>query len=108
MEAILVFAAFIIAFFFLPEMYGPVLLGRKAARIRRETGCQDIYNPHERIELDLKSIIQKQLSRPLLMLFTEPMVTAIAIYASFVYSLLYLCLKSSLSSSSKTADGHQS
>src|SRR6187402_571905 len=74
-------------------MYGPVLLDRKAARLRKETGNQEIYNPHERIELDVKSIMRKQLTRPLLLLFTEPMVTAIAVYASFVYALLYLCLE---------------
>jgi hypothetical protein len=45
------------------------------------------------MKLDLKSIVTKQLSRPVLMLFTEPMVTAIALYASFVYALLFLTLE---------------
>ncbi|OQV09709.1 hypothetical protein CLAIMM_13801 [Cladophialophora immunda] len=91
LEAIIVFSSFGVSLFFLPEVYDPVLLDRKAERLRKETGNQDIYNPHEQIELDVKSIVQKQLARPLQMLCTEPQASAIAVYASFVYALLYLC-----------------
>ncbi|ETI29416.1 hypothetical protein G647_01869 [Cladophialophora carrionii CBS 160.54] len=80
-------------YFCMPEMYPPVLLKRKAQRLRNETGNALYYHPQERIKVDLKSIITKQLSRPLMMLFTEPMVTCIAFYASFVYSILYLTLQ---------------
>jgi MFS family permease len=92
-EAIFVFAIFGVCVFAFPEMYGPVLLKWRAARLRKETGNQALYHPHERMKLDLKSIIRKQFSRPILMLFTEPMVTAIAVYASFVYGLLFLTLE---------------
>ncbi|KAF1992266.1 MFS general substrate transporter [Aulographum hederae CBS 113979] len=87
--AIWVFAVFVLAFFCLPEMYAPVLLKRKAQRMRKETGNSSLYHPHEQMKLDFKSIVSKHFSRPLLMLTTEPMVTAIALYASFVYALLY-------------------
>jgi hypothetical protein len=74
-------------------MYPPVLLKWKAQRLRKQTGNKAYYHPHERIKVDVKSIITKQLSRPLKMLFTEPMVTLIAFYASFVYAILYLTLQ---------------
>ncbi|KAH8899881.1 MFS general substrate transporter [Thozetella sp. PMI_491] len=74
----------------LPETYGPVLLRRKAVRLRKETGDDRYYHPHEEIKLDIGSIITKQLSRPLMMLIIEPMVTCIAFYASFVYGIIYL------------------
>lgn len=45
------------------------------------------------MKLDFKSIATKQLTRPLIMLTTEPMVICIALYASFCYSLLYLTLE---------------
>ena len=79
--------------FFLPELYGPVLLKRRAASLRKSTGNSAYWHPHEKVKLDFKSIISKHLARPLRMLFTEPMVTCIALYASFVYALLYMTLE---------------
>ena len=92
-EAIVVFASFALTVFCLPETYASVLLKRKAQRLRKETGNPNLYHPHENIKLDFKSIVTKQLSRPILMLCTETMVTCIALYASFVYSLLYMTLE---------------
>jgi MFS family permease len=92
-EAIWAFTIFGICLFALPEVYGPVLLKRKAQRLRKETGNQDLYHPHERMKLDPRTVVTKHFTRPLIMLTTEPMVTAIAFYASFVYSLLYLTLE---------------
>lgn len=92
-SAIWAFTIFAVTVFCLPEVYTPVLLKRKAIRLRKETGNEDYYHPHENMKMDFKSLIEKQFSRPLLMLFTEPMVTCIAVYASFVYALLYLTLE---------------
>lgn len=92
-EAIWVFTIFALCVIALPEMYAPLLLHRKAQRLRKETGNEAIYHPHENLKLDFKTIVTKHFSRPLVMLITEPMVTCIAFYASFVYSLLYLTLE---------------
>ncbi len=87
------FAVFILAFFAFPEVFPPVILKRKAKRLRKETGDERYWHPHESQKITLKNIVTKHLSRPLKMLFTEPMVTCIAIYASFVYGLLYMTLE---------------
>lgn len=92
-EAIFVFGITVIAYFFMPELYGPVLLQRKARRLRKETGDNRYWHPHESSTMNFSNIFTKHLSRPLLMLTTEPIVTCIAIYASFVYGLLYLELE---------------
>ncbi|KAF2722909.1 MFS general substrate transporter [Polychaeton citri CBS 116435] len=92
-EAIIVFFSVAVNFFLLPELYAPVLLKHKAQRLRKETGDNRYWHPHEELQLDFKSIVTKQFSRPIKMLFTEPMVTCIAIYASFVYALLYMTLE---------------
>lgn len=92
-EAIWVFAATALAAFTMPELYAPVLLHRKAIKMRKETGDERYHHPHEDIKLDFNSIVTKHLVRPLRMLLTEPMVTCIAIYASFVFGLLYLTLE---------------
>ncbi|KAL8680422.1 MAG: hypothetical protein Q9186_003382 [Xanthomendoza sp. 1 TL-2023] len=91
-EAIWAFTIFIVGLLTLPELYSPVLLKRKAIHLRKVTGNQAYWHPHENVKLDFKSIVTKEISRPLRMLFTEPMVTCMALYASFVYGLLYLTL----------------
>lgn len=93
LEAIWTFTVFTVALFFLPETYAPVLLKRKAQRLRKETGNERWFHPQEKIKLSPKTIITKHLSRPLIMLTTEPMVTCLALYASFVYALLYMTLE---------------
>ncbi|CAK4033850.1 MFS general substrate transporter [Lecanosticta acicola] len=92
-EAIFAFFMFAMTFFTLPELYGPVLLKRKAKRLRRETGDPRYWHPHEAERMNPSNIVTKYFSRPIRMLVTEPMVTAVAIYASFVYGILYLTLE---------------
>ena len=92
-EAIWVFAIFALALVCMPELYAPVLLKQKAQKLRKTTGDNRYWHPHEDTKLDLESIVTKQLSRPLKMLTIEPMVQCIALYASFVYALLYLTLE---------------
>ena len=92
-EAILAFSVFFLTLVCFPEVHPPTLLKRKAEKIRKETGNNLYYHPHEDLKLDFRSIVTKQLSRPIIMLTTEPMVTAIAFYASFVYAVLYMTLE---------------
>lgn len=91
--AIYVFAVTVFEAFFLPETYAPVLLKKRAQQLRKTTGNEALYHPHELVKLDPKSVLTKQITRPLVMLCTEPIVTAISLYASFVYSLLYMTLE---------------
>ena len=92
-QAIWTFAVFALGVFALPEMYAPVLLKFKAQRLRKETGNDKLFHPHETLKLDFKTMVTTHFSRPLLMLVTEPMVTCIALYASFVFALLYMTLE---------------
>ncbi|OQE41020.1 hypothetical protein PENCOP_c005G04696 [Penicillium coprophilum] len=92
-HAIWVFVVFTLTFFCLPEVYPLVLLKRKAQQLRKDTNDPRFYHPHEHLKLDVKSILTKQLARPLRMLFTEPIVACIAFYASFVYGVMYLTLE---------------
>lgn len=92
-HAIWVFTVVTVCFFCLPELYPLVLLERKAEQLRKDTNNPKYYHPHEYMRLDPKSILTKQLSRPLIMLLTEPVITCIAFYAAFVYSVMYLTLE---------------
>lgn len=109
-EAIFVAVVVLVTFFAMPEVYSPVLLKRKAKRVRKETGDERFWHPHEAEKIRLNNVINKYFSRPLRMLITEPVVTSvsrfinystlrltiayqIACYASFVYGILYLTLE---------------
>lgn len=90
--AIMVFTALILAVFVQEESYPPVILVSKASNLRRRTRNWGIHAKQEEVEVDLFQLLQKNISRPLRILFTEPIVLLVTIYMSFIYGLLYLFL----------------
>lgn len=90
--AIMGFLAFGLAFLFQEESYPPVILVSKASELRRRTKNWGIHAKQEEVEVDLRELLTKNISRPLRILFTEPIVLLITIYMSFIYGLLYLFL----------------
>ncbi|KAN0112817.1 MFS multidrug transporter-like protein [Hyaloscypha variabilis] len=90
--AIMGFAAFFLDLFFLEETYPPVILISKAAELRRRTKNWGIHAKQEEIEIDFNELITKNFSRPMRLLFTEPIVLLLSIYMAFIYGLLYLFL----------------
>jgi multidrug resistance protein len=77
----------------IPETYGPVLLVRKAERIRKETGDGRYYAPKEADKVDIGHRLYNILAMPFKILFLEPMLIAIVIYQSFLYGCIYLLLE---------------
>ncbi|KAI6251304.1 hypothetical protein HI914_00010 [Erysiphe necator] len=92
LAAILGFTCFLINLFFLEESFDSVILVAKAAKIRQKTHNWAIHAKHEEIEIDLRQLFANYLSRPIQMLFKEPIILLISIYMSFIYGLLYLFL----------------
>ncbi|RDL39105.1 putative fluconazole resistance protein [Venustampulla echinocandica] len=90
--AIMGFFAFFLDFFFLEETYPPVILISKASELRRRTRNWGIHAKQEEIEIDFRELITKNFSRPMRILFTEPIILLLSIYMSFIYGLLYLFL----------------
>ncbi|KAF1358595.1 MFS general substrate transporter [Lizonia empirigonia] len=86
------FLAFALLLFFLEETYPPVVLINKASELRRRTKNWGIHAKQEEIEVDFKELVIRNVSRPMRILFTEPIVLLITIYMSFIYGLLYLFL----------------
>ncbi|KAL0954037.1 hypothetical protein HGRIS_005191 [Hohenbuehelia grisea] len=85
--------------FFLRETYAPILLGQKAARIRKEL-LQDpekgrgrvvktIYDTDDR---HWKTIMTRSLVRPFALFFREPIVQILGVYMAFIYGVFYLFL----------------
>lgn len=73
---------------FLDESYPNKLLVYKARRLRHETGNWALHAKHEEWDVSIIELCKKYLVRPFQLLFT-PICFLIAIYASFVYGLLY-------------------
>ena len=77
----------------LDESYPPVLLVYKARRLRISTGNWALHAKHEEWDVSLKEMAVKFGIRPFQMLMT-PICFAVALYASFVYGILYANLAS--------------
>ncbi|TVY85148.1 Efflux pump bik6 [Lachnellula suecica] len=75
----------------LDESYPPALLVIKARRLRHETGNWALHARHEEWDVSLKQMADKFLLTPFRLLVT-PIAFCVALYASFVYGILYLCL----------------
>ncbi|EPQ31185.1 uncharacterized protein PFL1_01373 [Pseudozyma flocculosa PF-1] len=84
-------AVWIMTVLFLPETFAPVLLVRKAKRLRRldPVKNKDLYAPHERTDWSVKGVLHRTLYRPFEILALEPMLVAVTIYLSVIYGLLY-------------------
>ncbi|KAI4129334.1 MAG: hypothetical protein LQ338_002279 [Usnochroma carphineum] len=86
------FLSFGLNLIFLEETYPPVVLVKKAEMLRRRTMNWGIHAKQEEIEVDFRELVTKNFSRPLRLLFTEPIVLLLSIYMAFIYGLLYLFL----------------
>ncbi|OAL53262.1 MFS general substrate transporter [Pyrenochaeta sp. DS3sAY3a] len=71
------------------ETYHPTLLARKAARLRKETGNENLRS---KLATDLppKEIFIRAISRPMKMLFLSPIVALMSLYIAINYGILYL------------------
>ncbi|KAL2832124.1 major facilitator superfamily domain-containing protein [Aspergillus cavernicola] len=78
---------------FLDETYPPTLLVYKARRLRFQTSNWALHARHEEWDPTIKELGNKYLIRPFTLL-TTPICFLVALYASFVYGILYLSLAS--------------
>lgn len=85
-----------IVFIVVPETYAPVLLARRAKRLRHETGNWALHAKHEERRVDLKEIAQKYLTRPAKMMFQEPILALMTIYLSFVFGEFHTPYKTTM------------
>ncbi|KAF9878653.1 major facilitator superfamily transporter [Colletotrichum karsti] len=80
-----------LSFFMMKETFAPVLLDRKAQRLRKETG-----NPNLRSKLETSAKVSDKFKfaiiRPLKLLFATPIVTLMALYVAVTYGILYLLI----------------
>lgn len=78
---------------FFEETHHGVILSNKASELRKKSGNWGIRAAQEDVELSISEIAKKTITRPLYMLFVEPILFFITLYNSFVYGILYLLLE---------------
>ncbi|KAI8673462.1 MFS domain-containing protein [Fusarium keratoplasticum] len=88
--ALIVAGVTLILIAFLPETYGPILLSRRARKIRREDPASRAIAPRDLESTDLRQLLTVVLTRPLRMLIFEPIVTTTCAYLSLVYTIFYM------------------
>lgn len=78
---------------FCDETHHATILVSKASELRKKSGNWGIRASHEDVELSIAEIAKKTITRPIYMLFVEPILFFITLYNSFVYGILYLLLE---------------
>ena len=74
----------------MPETYGPVVLKRRAQKLRKDTGNSSIVSPLELASRDLKQMMLITVSRPFRMIFHESIVSLTSLYLALAYAIFYL------------------
>lgn len=77
-------------YFFVPETRHNVLLERKAAKLRKETGSDRFVSVHATEKKSLGAGLKVSLTRPFRFLFTEPITAFAATWNGFLYGLVFL------------------
>ncbi|KAI9645771.1 MFS siderochrome iron transporter 1 [Ciborinia camelliae] len=89
--AIFTGAIWIIGTLTIPETYSPVILRRRAKKMSSMTG--KIYKSKIEVDHGSKSLsaeFKTALSRPWILLFTEPIVLLLSLYMAIIYGTLYM------------------
>jgi multidrug resistance protein len=78
-------------FFVLPETYEPILLSRRASKLRKATGQP--YFAEADTEFERLSVkLSRSLIRPLRLLLTQPVIQVIALFLAYNFGILYIVL----------------
>ena len=75
---------------FWPESFPPIILAKRAARMRKEQGRDDIVAADDPANIDKWEMFTVTLVRPVTMCFTEPIVSSVSLYMAFLYAVLYM------------------
>ncbi|TDZ39656.1 Citrinin biosynthesis cluster MFS transporter mrr1 [Colletotrichum spinosum] len=90
--ALIYAGATLVPILLLPETYAPILLARRAAKLRKANpeAASSILAPRDEEKTDFKQLATVVLTRPLRMLLFEPIVSCTCAYLALVYSIFYM------------------
>jgi len=84
------FVEIVLLLLFVPETYKPVLLKRKAQRLRKETGEERYFAPMEKSDKSIIRTIAFSCYKPFEILIYEPMALLLNTWTSLLLGILYL------------------
>lgn len=86
----------LLGLFFLQETFAPILLGRRAQKMRKvmaadpeKGGAREIRTVYDNADRHWQQIVLKALVRPFKLFYCEPIAQLLGMYMAFVYGLLY-------------------
>jgi MFS family permease len=82
-----------ILFFALPEVRPDVILHKRAAKIRRETGL-NVHTAQEKTKTSVSDILTETLIRPTRLLFTEGVLISLGMWSAFVIGIAFMFTQS--------------
>lgn len=83
----------LVGVFLLPETYAPELLKRKARKLRKETGNQQLYTIYEKKDTSAWHVkLRHNMVRPFVLLATQPIIQVFAVYMAIIYGCMYILL----------------
>lgn len=74
----------------MPETYGPVVLTKRAKKLRKDTGNSNIVSPLELQSRNLREMLFLTMTRPFRMLLHESIVSLTSLYLALAYAIFYL------------------
>lgn len=80
----------VLAFVWLPETYRPKILAKKARKLRKLTGNQNLHTEAEAKGQTWESLFMKSIARPFIMLTTQLTIQITGLYRAYLYGLMYL------------------
>ena len=91
-QGVMVFVSFTV----FRETYAPLILRRRAEKLRGDSGNSQYYTAAERLDGDKFAItlVGQSLSRPLRLLTFHPIIQVTALVSGFYYGVLYIVLSS--------------
>ncbi|KAJ6080788.1 hypothetical protein N7499_005662 [Penicillium canescens] len=75
---------------FMPETYGPVILKRRAHKLRKDTGNSSIVSPLDVESRNVREMFLITISRPFRMIMHEYIVSLSSLYLALAYAIFYL------------------
>ncbi|KAF2119636.1 major facilitator superfamily domain-containing protein [Lophiotrema nucula] len=78
------------------ESYEPLILRRRAEKLRKDTGDSRYYTVHERFvqNISIPKLLGRTISRPMRLLIFHPIIQIMSLIEAFFYGLLYIMLSS--------------
>lgn len=83
----------ICSWIFHSETAGSILLKRRAEKLRQTTRDWALHAPTEEQKFSVQVYVDKYVWKPLVMLFTEPILLLMTLYMSYAYGVLYLIIE---------------